>query len=396
MSVSPSHTTTLCAQNASHMTDKLSDLMPDNSTLCAQKGSSDQQEPSPSTAVAREAETEMERAMEGVTNLARDAELQQLQTKNAILETENRHLRDACDTKNQMIKGMEDHLSGLKEQRDYIKEQKDEIRKQSERQIEQLRTENEELKKAVAAALERRPVATAATAAGRAKEPGEGRTSNLPKGDKTKVSDIDYTRVEYFVRKGIQTRDALRDHITELYSVEKNLYWEVDKANAKAQSKYKADWIWDLLSYRTDKYGRGKMAEMIEYLKSNDDLQENGEQWDTREAQIASWFYPNDDGSTDYVTNQMSKAMTAIEMAHKLYNEYYVAQKDWPTGFDKKTMDIPPSPEARRADKKRKAAEKEQKKAEGRSAKVSKRAAARRAPEDGVGNMFDDDEEDGE
>lgn len=384
----------------------MSDPMPDNSNLsgeadlCAQKadGAQQQELPPPPT---RLTSAGLHRAMEAVGNLTRDAELQQLQTKLALLESDVGHLKDALETKNDSIKYMRENLDGKDAVIRGLTEQKDYIMKKSEREIEQLRTENEELKSAVAEAAKeagRRASAAASVAATtepRVKGPGQGRQENLPKAPKVKVSPVEYTQVEYFVKKGLHNPDDLRDHITELFILEKNLYWDLDKSNAKAQSKYKADWIWDLLSYRTPKYGRGKLAAMIEYLNGQEDLGEHGEQWECREAQIASWFYPDDDGSTDYVTNQMSKAMTAIETARKLYFEYYAVGKEWPKGFDKKTMEIPPSPEERKAERKRKAAARELKKAEKvqarKSAKKQKRSDG--SDEDGAMDMFGDDQD---
>ena len=212
-----------------------------------------------------------------------------------------------------------------------------------------------------------------ATGGSRAKGRGEGRSTGHPKPDKILVTDIVFQKNRFFMNAGL-SRDEFRDTLAEMYEKENKLYWPEDKANAKQQANYKANWAIDVLCVPNKKFARGNVEQMLEYMLGNDDIGEDGE-FSCREAQIASWFYPTADYEEDeYVQNQMTKCMTGINAMNHYYNEYYRDKKDFPPGWQE-GMPKPPSPQERREAKKRRRDEPKEKRPRGRPKKAQRSAS---------------------
>lgn len=213
-----------------------------------------------------------------------------------------------------------------------------------------------------------------ATGEPRAKGPGEGRSLGHPKPKKFEVTDIVFQKNHFFLRAGLG-REEFRDTLSEMYEKENNLYWPEDKANAKQQANYKANWAIDVLCAPTKKFRRGDVGEMLEYMLGTDDIGEDGE-FSCREAQIAHWFYPTADFETDeYVQNQMTKCMTGLNAMNHYYKEYYTTGKDFPPGWQE-GMPKPPSPQERREAKKRQREQPRVKKVRGRPKKARRSSSS--------------------
>jgi len=214
-----------------------------------------------------------------------------------------------------------------------------------------------------------------ATSESRAKAPGDGRRGGHTKATKIQVQDIAFHKNRFFLNAGL-SRDEFRDTLAEMYEKENNLYWDEDKANCKQQANYKANWAIDVLCTPTNKFSRGNVEEMLEYMLGTDDLGEHGDGWDSREAQIAKWFYPEADYETDeYVQNQMTKCMTGLNAMNRYHTEYYRKKQDLPPGWQE-GMPKPPSPQERREAKKRRREEPKEKRPRGRPKKAQRASSS--------------------